>query len=87
MDHLKKRAMLGLLLVIVAVIWELDWLWGVIFLAWVIPDLISKETHFFEQVTRTENPILYWSIMITWIVLSVYLLLSPLLYRLPVVAI
>lgn len=80
MHTIKYRALLGLLLVIIAVIWNLDWLWGVIFLAWVIPDLIAKETHFFERVTREEDTILYWSIMGTWLILSAYLLLSPLLY-------
>lgn len=87
MKHLKLRAMLGLLLVIVAVIWEIEWVWGVIFLAWVIPDLIARETHFFEQVTRADNPVLYWSIMVTWIILSVYLLVSPFLHTLPIVEI
>lgn len=77
MNNIKYRALLGLILVFITIIWQIDWLWGVFFLIWLIPDLLAKETHFFEQVTRRDNPMTYWAIMFTWLVLSVYLLLNP----------
>lgn len=68
----KWRAIVGLFVVTLATILNLNWVWGIVFLLWVIPDLQSGETYFFEQVTRQQNPILYWLIMIMWIASSVY---------------
>ena len=70
----KWRAILGLLLVITAVFLEADWVWGLLFLLWVIPDIRSGVTYFFEPIERYRHPILYWLIIGTWIVLSVWTL-------------
>lgn len=70
----KWRAILGLFLVAVAVITEMNWVWGVLFLSWVIPDIFRGSTHFLEYVQRNENPITYWAIVGTWMMLSAYLL-------------
>lgn len=47
---------------------------GLLFLFWVVPDLRSGRTHFLELVERRSNPAVYWLIIGTWIVLSLYLL-------------
>lgn len=73
--NLKWRSLVGLVVVYFAIIFEADWLWGALFLIWVIPDLKSGTTYFMERITRRDNPILYWAIMITWLVLSVYILI------------
>ncbi|WP_261835505.1 VOC family protein [Vibrio ishigakensis] len=70
----KWRAILGLCLVVVAVITEMNWIWGALFLSWVIPDIYTASTHFFEPVQRKHNPIIYWLIIGTWLLLSVYML-------------
>ncbi|MEM7336788.1 MAG: VOC family protein, partial [Chloroflexota bacterium] len=66
----KWRAILGLLLVVTAIFLEADWVWGLLFLLWVIPDIRSGVTYFFEPVERQQNPIIYWLIVSTWSVLS-----------------
>lgn len=73
---IKWRAISGLLLVSVAVLFEFHWLWGLLFLLWIIPDLITGSTHFLEHVDRKNNPIVYWLIIATWASLSSYLLLG-----------
>ncbi|WP_135080158.1 hypothetical protein [Terasakiella sp. SH-1] len=77
----KWRAVLGLVIVFIATAFNLYWLWGVLFLLWVIPDLRSGVTHFLETVKRSENPVLFWLIQITWIVLAAYLIWYDLLVR------
>jgi len=72
----KWRAMLGLFIVLIAILFELNPVWGVLFLIWIIPDLKSGSTHFLEHVERHKNPIVYWLIMATWLALSLYLLLG-----------
>ena len=68
----KWRTILGLILVYLASWFNLQWIWGILFLIWVIPDLFSGVTFFLEPIEKKENPVLYWLIMISWIVLSLY---------------
>ncbi|WP_019622117.1 hypothetical protein [Amphritea japonica] len=79
MESTKWKAILGLVLIYLAVGLQLMWLWGVIILCWVIPDLKSGTTHLFELVSKHQNPWTYWLICLTWIVMAITLLLSPLL--------
>ena len=71
----KWRAMLGLFVISLAVVTGTDWVWGVLFLIWVIPDIKSGSTHFLEHVERKRNPVVYWLIVSIWILLSGYYLL------------
>lgn len=74
----KWKALLGLIIVWWAVMTEANWLWGILFLLWVIPDLRARATHFLEYITAKDNPILYWAIMGSWLLFAGYLILSPL---------
>ncbi len=81
MGGIKWRALLGLGLVFTALAFNLRWLFGVIFLLWMLPDIRSGTTHFLEPVSRRQNPFVYWAVIITWVLLSLYLLVEPLLFR------
>ena len=74
----KWRCLMGLVLVYCAILMNLNWIWGVLFLVWVVPDIRRGTTFFLEPVTRRENPVIYWAIMLTWIGLSAYLLYESL---------
>ncbi|MEM9916297.1 MAG: VOC family protein [Planctomycetota bacterium] len=74
----KWRTILGLILVYVAVLSEASWVWGVLFLIWVLPDLKTGTTYFIEPVPRREHPALYWIIVVTWIAMSAYMLAAGL---------
>ncbi|WP_026970900.1 VOC family protein [Aliagarivorans marinus] len=78
---IKWRSMIGLIGIAVAILLDANWVWGLFFLFWVIPDIKYAETHFMERVRRQENPLLYWLIIATWLGLSGYLLLDPLVSR------
>lgn len=64
------RVWLGLLFVIVMTFMDWQWAWGILFLVWVIPDIRNRVTYFIEPVERDESPLLYWTIVCTWIALS-----------------
>jgi len=68
------RAILGLVIVAIAVLSDASWIWGVLFLLWVVPDIRRGSTHFMEHVERRNNPVVYWLIIVTWLTLSIYLL-------------
>ncbi|MEM1368398.1 MAG: VOC family protein [Cyanobacteria bacterium P01_H01_bin.15] len=72
-SKLKWRATLGLILIISAIIFEANWFWGLLFLLWLIPDIKTGITYFLEPIDRRENPYLYWTIITTWVFLSLYL--------------
>ncbi|MEM9773571.1 MAG: VOC family protein [Chloroflexota bacterium] len=68
----KWRSWLGLLFIFVAVVFNWTLFWSLLFLLWIVPDLINGVTYFLEPVQRREHPVLYWSILSIWIVLAVY---------------
>ncbi|MEM9555724.1 MAG: hypothetical protein AAGC60_15830 [Acidobacteriota bacterium] len=73
---IKWRASLGLLIVAAAILLDADWIWGFLFLLWVIPDVRRGSTHFLEHIERRKNPVIYWLIVSTWSVLAIYLMVE-----------
>lgn len=74
MKKYKWKASLSLLLIILSIVFALTWLWGIIILAWAIPDIFSGKTNLSEPVLRKETPVLYWAIILMWLFLAFYLL-------------
>ncbi len=74
MAKIKWRPILGLVLVYLATFMQWYWVWGILFILWVLPDIFSRTTHFMDSVTAEDNPILFWVIIVTWLGLSVWYL-------------
>lgn len=70
------RSILALGLIITGFFLNLNWLWAILFLLWVIPDFFSGITFLMEPIPRKEHPILYWAILGTWLFLSGYMLVD-----------
>lgn len=70
-NRFKWRVWLGLLMVIVLSLLDWDWIWGILFLIWIIPDLGNGVTYFIEPVYKAKNPLLYWGVVVTWVGLSI----------------
>lgn len=65
-----------------SVLWVLTftgqlWMWPVLFLGWAAYDIVTGESNFVQRVTRRANPITYWLIVGSWVVLSLLWLLYP----------
>lgn len=71
-NSIKWRTIIGLILMYIGMWYDWQWVWGLLFLIWVIPDLKSGVTHFIEPIVKKENPILYWIIVLSWLLMSVY---------------
>ena len=78
---IKWRTIIGLILLAAAMVMNWTWMWGLLFLYWVIPDLFTGVTYFIEEIRKDEHPILYWIIVVTWISLSLYMF-SAIFYEL-----
>ncbi len=68
---IKWKAISGLTLIGIGFIMDWYWIWGILFLIWVVGDIKMRRTHLLEEVTRDESPVLYWIIIATWLFLSV----------------
>ena len=81
MTNFKWRTILGLALIYLTVFLypNYQWIWAILFLYWVIPDLFTRTTYFIEPIHRNENAIVYWLIVVTWLALSVYILVEAFL--------
>lgn len=75
---MKWKSLTGLILIIIATVMNWIWIWGVLFLFWVLLDIFNGKTYFLEEVDKKGNPILYWAIMISWFLLSLYFFSGPL---------
>ena len=53
------------------------WVYAVLFLAWAVYDLATGESHFIQSVTRRHEPVTYWLVVSTWILLTVLWLIYP----------
>lgn len=48
-------------------------LWGLLFLYWTIPNFYTGSAFLLSEITRDEDPILFWLIQIAWVVLGLML--------------
>ena len=78
LERIKWKTLLPLLLVYLAVLMGWNWVWGVLFIMWTIPALYSGRTNLVEEINREDNPVLFWLIIGTWIVLSIVMILFDL---------
>ena len=67
----KWRALIGLIILYIAMWYDWQWIWGILFLMWVIPDIFSGITYFIEPVDKENHPLLYWAIIVSWILLRI----------------
>lgn len=72
----KLRTLVALVIIYVAVVLNLNWAWGLLFLMWLILDVRSGHTYLVEPIYRQTNPVIYWFIIISWIWMSIYMLLG-----------
>ncbi|TKG97111.1 hypothetical protein EYV94_01400 [Puteibacter caeruleilacunae] len=72
--RIKWKAIIGLIAVWIAVFNNWGWIWGIIFLLLVIPELKLRRAHFIEEVDRGKNPFTYWLIIGSWCAMSLYVI-------------
>lgn len=62
-----------------ATLLDLTWLWGLLFLYWGIIDLWSGQSHAVEALSRQDNPLWYWLVVLTWILVGAFYIVGGLL--------
>lgn len=72
------KAVGALALIIWAIVAELNLLWGVLFILWGIVDFRRGSTMLLEEVSRKENPSLFYTICCTWLIIGIYIIIYSL---------
>ena len=47
-----------------------QFLWGLLFLYWTIPNFYSGHAFLLSDVTRDDDPILFWAVQFAWVILG-----------------
>jgi predicted transcriptional regulator YdeE len=76
LQNIKWKTIIALAAVWFAVIMNWSWIWGVVFLIWVIPEIRLGRAYFIESVERKQHPLLFWIVILSWILMSVYILVT-----------
>ena len=66
--------LVALAIVVLALIFDLNFIWGLLFLFWAGPSLFTGVTFLVEPIHRSENPWLFWTIVSLWLGLSLTLI-------------
>lgn len=72
---IRWKAYVGLGLIVLYLLTEWAWIWGVFFALWVVMDVRSGQTHLLESISKKQNPVLYWVIVVMWALLGAMSLL------------
>ena len=68
--RMRWLTIVALSIVVVALVFNLEWVWGLFFLFWSGPSLFTGVTFLVEPIYRSENPWLFWIIVTLWLGLS-----------------
>lgn len=55
------------------------WIWGLLFLWWVVPTLMNGQAFLVFEVNREEDPYLFWAIVVLWAGLGAMMIVASLL--------
>ena len=72
--RIRWLTLVALAIVVLALIFDLNFIWGLLFLFWAGPSLFTGVTFLVEPIHRSENPWLFWTIVSLWLGLSLTLI-------------
>ena len=54
------------------------WIWGLLFLWWLVPAVMSGQAHFVFEVGRSEDPLLFWAVALLWALFGIMMIAASL---------
>lgn len=69
---------IAFVVLMVSTAFSLQLLWGLLFLYWTIANFYSGHAFLLSDVSREENPGLFWAVQLAWIVLGGLMVVSDL---------
>jgi len=68
-------------ILLIATYLEWYWVWGVLFVYWAVPAVLSGEVFLVEPIMRSDQPILFWIITAMWLGFGVWTIVADLSAR------
>lgn len=65
------RSIVALIVLWIGVVFDWYWIWGLLFLYWTVPAFFTGKVFLLDEIDQDENPFTFWSIVVSWILLSV----------------
>ncbi|MYH62294.1 MAG: hypothetical protein F4148_11230 [Caldilineaceae bacterium SB0675_bin_29] len=68
----------ALLILLIATAAGWNWVWGLFFLYWSLISFVARQTFIVQVIHRDEHPVLFHLVSISWVLLSVLMVLYDL---------
>lgn len=78
---LKWRTILGIVLVVCAIVLNMPILFGLLYILWAIHEMIYGEAYILENVSKNENKVLFYIIVLLWMSCGVYVFTDSLIHN------
>ena len=69
---------MALPVILVAAVLGLYWVWGLLFLWWMVPSVMTGQTALVFDISREHDPILFWAVAIFWAVFGLMMIAASL---------
>ncbi|WP_299947579.1 hypothetical protein [uncultured Ruegeria sp.] len=69
---------IALPILLVAAVLGLYWVWGMLFLWWLVPSVMTGQTALVFDIQREDDPILFWAVAILWAVFGLMMIAASL---------
>ena len=69
---------LALPVLLAATVTGLYWVWGLLFVWWVVPTIMTGQAFLVFEINRGEDPLLFWAIAALWAVLGLMMIAASL---------
>ncbi len=82
MADLRWPTALAIPILLIATYLEWYWVWGLLFVYWAVPAVLSGEAFLVEPIMRSDHPILFWIITAMWLGFGIWTIVADLSLRL-----
>lgn len=78
MNYTRLTNYIALPVLLVAAVLEIYWLWGLLFLWWAVPAIMTGQTALVFEISRETDPILFWAVTALWAVFGLMMIAASL---------
>lgn len=72
---------IALPVLMLAVVLSQYWVWGLMFLWWLVPSVMGGEVNLISGIRRDEDPILFWAVAVLWAGFGIMMIAASLFPR------
>lgn len=78
----KWPTILVLAILIATTVFNVYWVWGLLFIYWAIGGIRTNEMFIVQPLSRADNPGLFWFACVSWVGIGLWMIVGDILYRL-----